>query len=272
MKLLVTVLCIALFTLTSLSGCKEDSKPAQTQAAKPSAQSAPAAAPAAPASPASATGKSGKVVETMNAAGYTYVKVDTGSETLWAAAPEFVVKVDDEVIVPEGMPMKDYHSKTLDRTFDTVYFVPAVMVGGADAMAAVPEGHPPMTGEMSGADRAKVSATDVDLTGITPVEGGQTVADIYSKKAELTGQEITLRGKVVKFSPGIMGKNWIHIQDGTGTDGANDLTVTTVPATTAKPGDTVVISGVLQADKDFGYGYAYDVIVEDADVKVEPAE
>ena len=64
-----------------------------------------------------------------------------------------------------------------------------------------------------------------------------------------------------------MGKNWIHIQDGTGDAGANDLTVTT--DVTANSGDTVLISGTLSLDKDFGYGYAYGVIVEDAEVTVE---
>ena len=76
-----------------------------------------------------------------------------------------------------------------------------------------------------------------------------------------------MRGKVVKFSPEIMGKNWIHLQDGTGKEGTNDLTVTTKMM--AKVGDTVVISGAVATDKDFGYGYKYGVIIEDADVKVE---
>ena len=112
-----------------------------------------------------------------------------------------------------------------------------------------------------------VEQTDVDLSGITPAAGGHTVGDIHAKKAELNGKPVKVRGKVVKFSPQIMGKNWIHIQDGTGDAGANDLTVTT--GVSANTGDTVLISGTLTLDKDFGYGYAYDVIVEDAEVTVE---
>ena len=112
-----------------------------------------------------------------------------------------------------------------------------------------------------------VETTDVDLSGITPAAGGHTVGDIHAKKAELNGKPVKVRGKVVKFSPQIMGKNWIHIQDGTGDAGANDLTVTT--DVTANTGDTVLISGTLSLDKDFGYGYAYGVIIEDADVTVE---
>ena len=112
-----------------------------------------------------------------------------------------------------------------------------------------------------------VEKTDVDLSGITAVEGGQTVATLFEKKAELAGKPVKVRGKVVKFTPEIMGKNWIHLQDGTGAAGNNDLTVTT--SASAQMGDTVTISGTLSVDKDFGYGYAYDVIIEDAEVTVE---
>lgn len=258
MKQLTIVLSLALFSMALLAGCGEEASTPNTQPGKPSMPTAPAAPEA------TAPGKTGKVTETMAAAGYTYVQVDTGSETFWAAAPEFAVKVGDDVVVPEGMPMPNYHSNTLDRTFDVVYFVPSVLVGGAVAGAGgeMPQGHPPLTN-----GKTSVAATNIDLTGIKAAAGGQTIADIFSKKAELTGKPVKVRGKVVKFSPEIMGKNWLHIQDGTGAEGANDLTVTT--AGVAKMGDTVVISGVLSTDKDFGYGYKYDVLVEDATVTVE---
>jgi hypothetical protein len=259
----MTLLCIAFFSITMLAGCGEDAPAPQPQAAKPSAQAAPAT-PAAPA--ATSPGKSGKVTETMDASGYTYLQVDTGSETFWAAAPQFAVKVGDEVLVPEGMPMTNFSSKTLDRTFDTVYFVPSVMVGGADSLAQQPADNQPMMNGSKGS-KTTVETTDIDLSGIKVAEGGQTVGDVYAKKAELNGKQVKIRGKVVKFSPSIMGKNWIHIQDGTGEAGANDLTVTT--SAEANTGDTVVISGMLTVDKDFGYGYAYDVIVEEAEVTIE---
>ena len=264
MKQLMTLLCIALFSTTMLAGCGEEPPAPQSQAAKPSAQMAPAT----PAASQAAPGKTGKVLETMDASGYTYVQVDTGSETFWAAAPQFAVKVGDDVVVPEGMPMPNFSSKTLDRTFDMVYFVPSVLVGGAENLAGeMPPGHVPVMNGEATKGSTTVETTDVDLSGITPAAGGQTVGDIYAKKAELGGKPVKVRGKVVKFSPQIMGKNWIHIQDGTGDAGANDLTVTT--SATANTGDTVVISGTLSLDKDFGYGYAYGVIVEDAEVTVE---
>jgi hypothetical protein len=261
-KQVMTVFCIAMFSLAMLTGCNQENTTNKTETSKPSAQSAQPA-PASPAAPAASPSVTGKVVETMDAASYTYVQVDTGKEKIWAAAPHFDVKVGDDVIVPPGMPMPQYHSNTLDRTFDVVYFVQAIMVGGDDKMNAKnPAAQLPASG-----GAPVVKATNIDLSGIAVAEGGQTVADIFAKKDDLSGKPVKVRGKVVKFNSNIMGKNWIHLQDGTGEAGSNDLTVTT--SSSAQVGDTVVISGVLSTDKDFGFGYEYGVLVEDADVKTE---
>lgn len=228
--------------------------PAQEQAA----QSAPAGTGAAPPQ---AGLRAGTVTETVTTAGYTYVLVDDGKESFWAAAPQFAVAVGDEVTIPSGMAMTDYHSKSLDRDFDVVYFVTSIGTGGA-APAAKPEfpaGHPSM-GSSS-------DAGEVDVSAVTRSAGDVSIADIFSGKAELSGQEVRVRGKVVKFSSGIMGKNWIHLQDGTDHEGANDLTVTTDAV--VQQGDTVAVTGILATDKDFGAGYRYDVIIEDGTVTVE---
>lgn len=111
---------------------------------------------------------------------------------------------------------------------------------------------------------------DVDLAGITKAEGGLTVAEVFAGKEKLAGQKVTVRGKVVKTNAGIMGTNWVHVRDGSGAEGTNDLTVTTNGAV-PNVGDTVVITGPATLNKDFGMGYAYPVLVEGADVKVEQA-
>ncbi len=114
------------------------------------------------------------------------------------------------------------------------------------------------------------AAAPVDVSGIAKAEGGKTIAEVFAGKDQLAGKPVTLRGKVVKSNVGIMGKNWIHVRDGSGAEGSNDLTVTTL---TAQPnvGDTVLITGPVSLNKDFGMGYQYDVIVEDAEVKIESA-
>jgi hypothetical protein len=247
---------MACLMILLLSACGESQKPPRS--ARP-AQSVPPAA----------GGKSGKVVETMNAGGYTYVQVDTGAEKFWAAAPETTVKAGDSVVVPEGMAMPNFESKTLNRTFDVIYFVPSLTVNGvasAGKTGAMPEGHPAMSGMPATGGAPKVAApVTIDLKGIAKAD--QTVAEIFAQKDALAGKPVKVRGKVVKFSAGIMGKNWLHIKDGSGQAGTNDLTATTDAA--AKAGDTVVVSGNLTLSKDFGHGYKYDVIIEDAQITKE---
>ncbi len=205
-----------------------------------------------------ATSITGKVVETMDAGGYTYVRVDDGPKKIWAAAPQFKVKVGDQVVLPQGMPMTDFYSKTLHRTFEVVYFVADVQVLGSDSArdkitAAHAAGH--------------ASAAAVDLSNIKKAPGGQTVAELFANKASLAGKEVVVRGRVVKFTPAVMGKNWIHVRDGTGDAGTNDLTVTT--STEAEVGKTVLVRGKLSTDKDYGAGYRYDIVIEDATVALE---
>lgn len=221
----------------------------------------------------------GKVIETMNAASYTYVRVDTGKEKIWAAAPMAAVKVGDSVTIADGMPMPNYQSKTLKRTFEMLYFAGEIQVAGgktasAGSQQSLPAGHPPLGGSAevklpAGHPPLDGSAAKpkVDFSGIQKAKGGKTIKEIFAEKAALSGKEIVVRGKVVKYNSGIMNKNWLHIQDGTGADGSNDLTITTTAS--AKLGDTVLVTGKVTADKDFGFGYKFGVIIEDAKVVVE---
>jgi hypothetical protein len=139
----------------------------------------------------------------------------------------------------------------------------------APAAAAAPEATTPTmpAGETHPAPKA---AAEVDLTGIAKAEGGKTVAEVFAEKDALAGKPVTFRGKVVKTNPDIMGKNWLHVRDGSGAEGTNDLTITTA-GTLPNVGDTVVVTGNVTLNKDFGMGYAYDVLIEDAQVTVEPA-
>jgi predicted small lipoprotein YifL len=108
----------------------------------------------------------------------------------------------------------------------------------------------------------------IDLSGIAKAEGGKTIEEVFNEKATLAGGKVDVRGKVVKVNPGIMGKNWMHLRDGSGADGTNDLTVTT-SAELPKIGDTVLVTGTVALDQDFGMGYQYAVILQDAEIKVE---
>jgi len=209
-------------------------------------------------------GFAGRAVEAIKASRYTYVQVDTGKEKIWAATPDFRGKVGDMVIVPpKGLPMKDFHSNTLNRDFDMVYFVGTIVAAGhvqegVSTPAQIP-GHPPVA--------EKGSGSPLEISGVEKAGNGKTVAEIYAAREDLAGKPVRVRGRVVKFFPKIMGKNWVHLQDGSGSEGSNDLTVTTDAVVNV--GDLVLVSGVVSIDRDFGHGYSYSVILEDAEVNVE---
>ncbi len=235
-----------------------------------------AAAAAMTKNPAQAPGGAltGTVKETMDSGGYTYVLLTTEKGETWVAAPKTVVKVGQKVSFAPGMVMKNFKSETLNRTFDAVVFSPGMVGAGGSAMAAggsCPSGKGgamKASGGMGGGPAAMASSGRVvvpplDLK-IAKAEGenGYTVAELYAKGKELDQKKVKVHAKVVKVSLSIMGKNWVHLQDGTGNpkDGTHDLVVTTQQKPTV--GEIVTVEGTLYADKDFGAGYRYDVIIE----------
>ena len=269
----------ALIALASLPACG----PTPGAGAAPAAGVAPAAGPAngkpatttaaatvaSPATVAPNAGTfNGAVTETMNSGGYTYMKLhggNSGKDDLWVAAAEFPVKTGERVSVSLDMPMEQFHSKTLNRDFPMLYFVSNVArEGEAPAGSRGPASSAAAPISMMGSHQSAAAAAPVER--IPPPAGGLTIADVWAQRKALAGKPVVVRGKVVKVNNGIMDRNWIHMQDGTGSaaDRTNDLTITT--AAEVKLGDIVTVSGVLAVGKDFGAGYAYDAILESAKV------
>ncbi len=252
-----TILMAAgIMMLAFVVGCNETE---QKTPGPGNADKTPGVSATPPAATAQPSVKQGRVVKTMNSGGYTYVQVDVGGGQDWYAGPQTQVAVGETVILPtNAMPMRNFESKTLGRTFDLVYFVGDIRkAGGTEAGPAAGKPH----------GVAPVVAPDLDLAGITKAAGGLTVAEIFKAGASAAGREVILRGKVVKFNSGIMGKNWLHVRDGTGDAGTNDITITTMDS--ARVGDTVLVTGKLVADRDFGHGYKYPLLIEDAKLVVQ---
>ena len=254
MRRLSAVLLVAV----AVAGCKKSEPPAAAP------QAAAAAADAAP----QGTTIKGKVLERLDAPPYSYLKLAVGKEEMWAAVPKTDTEKGKEVSVVNAMPMNGFESKTLNRKFDVVFF--GTLEGAAPVADAKPA---PGMGAMDGspasmaAQHANVGKgpSDVGDVKVDKASGAdaRTVAEVYAQKGQLKDKPVTIRGKVVKYNAGIMGKNWLHIRDGSGkADKDNDLTVTSQDV--AKVGDVVVVKGSVRVDKDFGAGYAYPVIIEDA--------
>ena len=203
----------------------------------------------------------GKILEKMDAAGYSYLRLATDGGEIWAAVVQTDAKVGDNVAVVDPMPMKDFKSSTLKRTFDVIMFGSLQDSGGGDSKQMMMNVH-------AGVGSASTSSEPIKVDRAAGPDG-RTVAEVYAQRLDLKGRKVAVHGKVVKVNPNIMGKNWIHVQDGTGDSPGktNDLTVTSQAYPSV--GDTVLIEGVVLTDKSYGMGYDFPVIIEDAAVQTQ---
>jgi len=250
-------LSLALITIISVHSTyavKPDKTPPADVYMKPSPGTSPQEAPSI----------SGKIVETMNSGGYTYLCIERDGKKSWVAIPETKVAVGENISLPPGYEMVNFTSKTLNRTFEKIVFTTGPTSaqsahGASDKMS--------VHGGTMGSKSADTSTTESIKVEKATGMNAYTVAEIFGKRTELDKKNVVVSGKVVKVSAGIMGKNWLHIQDGSGNakDGNNDLVVTSQDI--SKVGDVVTANGTLYKDKDFGSGYKYDVIVEEASIK-----
>ncbi len=203
----------------------------------------------------------GSVKETMNSGGYTYVLLETAEGDLWFAGPEASVSVGQTLTVEQAMPMQNFTARSLDRTFDTIYFAgalgaaPAPAASSSDPHANVPGYKAAMAGKSNRPEAGSIEKADY------------TVSELFFQPRLLAGKEVSVRGQVTKYNSGILGSNWIHLVDGTGEAGKDDLVVTT--SGECSVGDIIVAKGTLAVDKDLGSGYFFPVILEQAALTVE---
>ncbi len=267
---------LALALSLTLVGCDrqrpEGTPPAVRSAATPMAPASPAAphiaATAPPTAPATGgDGVTGKILETMDSGGYTYLRLATGSGAQWAAVPQAKVAVGDTVTIANAMPMNNFESTTLHRTFDSILF--GSLAGGAAGPGAPPNPHAAGGAGPSGSTGTPATSPVALAAPIARAAGpdGRNVAEVHAQKAALVNKAVAVRGRVTKYNGGIMGKNWLHLQDGSGTAGTSDFDLVVTTSATAAVGDVVVVRGAVHTDKDFGAGYVFAVIIEDATVE-----
>lgn len=214
-----------------------------------------AAAP--PAAPAPGGPLAGTVLEVKDVEQYTYLRLKTKDGEMWAAVPTSKVKVGASVSIANPQMMTGFHSKSLNKTFDRIVF--GTLAGSGDQNAQLD-----MKSMHAGAGKAQ-AVPDVKVEKAKG-PNAQTVAGITTGAATLKDKPVLVRGQVVKFTANVMGKNWIHLRDGTGsaTVGSNDVLVVTTD--TAAVGDVVTVKGMVRTDRNLGPGYNYKVLVEDASV------
>ena len=189
------------------------------------------------------------VKEAVDGGNYAYLNVEENGKTYWMAITNIPVTVGETYYYDDGMVMKDFESKQLNKTFDEIVFANTIRTTEEAAEVKQEDPH---------ASSAPVPVSDVK---IEKPKNGTTLVELFSAKKSFSGKSIIVKGKVVKVNNGIMDKNWVHIVDGTQFENKNDLTITT--SETVNIGDIVTFKGVIVLDKDFGQGYNYDVLLEE---------
>lgn len=192
------------------------------------------------------------VKEAIHANSYTYLFVAEGNDEYWIATAKQPMEAGMTLYYDKGLEMTDFTSKEIDRTFESIWFV-GKLSGASSAT----------TGSVSG----KAAMEAVTNIAVDKIAGSVSIQELYDSKAKYEGQVVTVRGQVTKFNSSIMGRNWVHLQDGTKSGDAFDVTVTTTDV--VAKGDVVVFSGKVALNKDFGAGYVYDLIMEEGTLATE---
>lgn len=195
----------------------------------------------------------GTVAETLDAGNYTYIRVTAADGDHWAAVPKATLKTGAKVEVQVNMIMDKFDSPTLHRAFNGIAF---------GTLAGAPHTGAPH-GNAKGAASPKPG---LPIRDIKKAEGpdGLRVADVYSQKDALKGKTVAVRGRIVKYNAQIMGANWIHLQDGSGSAKGKDDDIAVTTQDNAAVGDVVTARGTVGLDKDIGAGYFFPVLIEKA--------
>ena len=193
--------------------------------------------------------------EILQTTKYTYLHVMEDTNLHWLAVPTVVFSVGDTLYYQGGLLMPDFKSKELDRTIGNVLFL--------ELVSKNPEGTK-KTQKTAPEHSGKPKQSKLDIS-LDPAPGGITIAELFRNRDQYSGKVLRIRAQVVRFKSGILGKNWIHLQDGTSDGDKFDLTATTNATVTV--GDVITIEGKVTLNKDYGSGYFFEVIMEDASLK-----
>ena len=203
--------------------------------------------------------KSGIVAEKIDVDSYVYLRLD--EQESWIAAPPFDVAEGDKVEYSGGMEMRNFYSKSLNRTFESIYFIQNIVRIGQD-VDNIHRTAKQDTGTEHTMISKPVSVKPPVAGEIPALTDGITIGGIFDEMDELNGQVVSFRARVIKVSENVMGKNWVTLQDGTGAKPANQLLATSTELVAA--GDLVIASGIFRKDIDIGSGYKYAALLEEA--------
>jgi hypothetical protein len=196
------------------------------------------------------------IQEVLHATSYTYLNVREADKDYWIAVTKRQIEPGTTISFADGLEMNNFQSKDLKRTFEKIYFVNRIVVGGSAESQR----------SMSMPHQTRLEPEKKEIS-IEPAEGGVTIGELFANRDSYAGKIVLVRGQVTKVNRSIMDKNWVHLQDGTSDSDSFDLTVTTTD--NVEVGDIATFKGKITLKKDFGAGYYYELIMEEAKLQAQ---
>ena len=214
----------------------------------------------------------GKVLEIHDAMGYKYLKVDEEGTQLWVAIANAPVAIGEKVGYDKNTVMKDFESKTLKRKFKEVIFASEVYLTQKPKKPSSMKEMLGLTKKDPHQGMGKGMSPQKDEKPAKPFvkKDVYSIEEIHMWRKSLEGQTLTIKAKVYKVSKHIMKLNWVHLGDGSGNEKKlTDDLVFTASSSEVKAGDSVIATGKVVVNKDFGFGYFYPVLIQEATFKVQ---
>lgn len=198
---------------------------------------------------------------------YTYLEVLENGNKQWLAVPSCDVRIGETVYYRGGMLMSQFESKELGKTFDRILFLDKVLkdpnqppAAQSNPHAQISQGQDPHAAALPGMGSSKDTVRQ--QVKIDRPTNSTSIADLLKSPKDFEGKRIVIKGKVTKYTSGVMGKNWVHIQDGTDYKGKFEIVITTDAELNV--GDIAIFDGPISLNKDLGFGYFFEVLMENA--------
>lgn len=186
-------------------------------------------------------------LETIPASRYIYIRVKEGNEEFWIATLNQEIKVGQKYHFHGGLLKTNFHSKEHNRTFEKMYLV--------SNLVSADHATQPTTINIPG-EHAGLPPPTKNIN----IEGSTKIKEIVTHPQKFEGKKVQVSGKCVKLNANIMGRNWMHLQDGS----KNDYDFVVTSNQMIPEGGVVTMVGTIHLKKDFGAGYYYEIIMEDA--------
>jgi len=207
---------------------------------------------------AAASQLSDKITEVLQTPSYTYLKLKNSGTPKWIAVTKREAKKGDTIYYEEGMEMQNFKSKTLNKTFTSIWFISKAGFVKNKSKSQAVTAHTMLSTHKKNMRKTSAQAS----INMNKNADEISIADLYKTPSEYEGKVIKIKGQVTKFNANILNRNWVHIQDGSEFNKKFDLTVTTTDVVNIS--DIVTFEGKISLNKNFGAGYKYEIIMEKA--------